>query len=195
MSTASLSHPFIAVGGAGSTGVVDVNDAELNAGANLVLIDAGGSATLAVEAGGNLFAGSLFVAEGGSGTVYVKGTLTTVTIGSGGLGIGKGGAGQLTLEQGAEFTVAGRLDVGSGGAGTVDIDTGATLTSVGAALDVLFNGPGDGTALLDAAEWFSSGQVAGWGCNAWCCVRARGFVSSGRLTRRCGTDFMRLNRT
>jgi len=161
--SASLSHPILAAGGAGSTGTVDITDAgsELNAGANQIEIGAGGTGSLTVEGGATLVAGGLFIAEGGTGTVDVTGALTTATIGTGGLGIGEGGTGQLTLQHGGTLTVTGGLDVGVGGTGTFDIESGATLTSEGAALAALSSSKvaGTGTVLLDAAQWLSSGQI------------------------------------
>jgi T5SS/PEP-CTERM-associated repeat protein len=161
--SAALSYPFLAVGGASSTGTVVVQDAgsRLNAGANQVDIGSGGAGTLMVAGGGTFTAGGLFVAIGGTGTVDVTGALTTANINGLGLDVGYGGTGQLTVQQGATLTAATRLEIGIGGTGTVDITTGATLISQGAALGVLpsSNIPGTGTIILDAAQWLSSDQI------------------------------------
>jgi T5SS/PEP-CTERM-associated repeat protein len=159
----ALSYPFLAVGGAGSTGTVVVQDAgsRLDAGANQVDIGSGGTGTLTVAGGGTFTAGGLFVGSSGTGTVDVTDALTTADISGDAFKVGIGGTGQLTVRQGATLTAAAQLDVGGGGTGTVDITTGATLTSQGAALGVLpsSNVPGNGTVLLDAAQWLSSGQI------------------------------------
>ena len=162
--SATLTHPFLAAGGAGTTGDVVIEDAgsELNAGANQIEIGAGGTGSLTLEGGATLVAGGLFLAGGtGTGTADITGALTTATIGADALGIGEGGTGQLTLEQGATLDAATQFVVGVGSTGTFDIETGATLISQGGAIGLLStsNVAGSGTVLLDAALWRSSAQV------------------------------------
>jgi T5SS/PEP-CTERM-associated repeat protein len=162
--TASLSYPFLAVGGTGGTGSVVIEDtgSQLNAAANQIEIGSGGSGALTVEGGARLVAGGLFVATGGgTGTVSATGAGTSITIGTGGLSIGDGGTGLVILRQGARLTAADRLDAGVGSAGTFDIGSTATLTSQGAGLGLLSSSDvsGSGSVSLDAAQWLSSGQI------------------------------------
>jgi T5SS/PEP-CTERM-associated repeat protein len=131
--SASLTDPFLVLGDAGVTGSADVtgSGSALNAGANQIVVGAGGSGTLTVQNSATLIAGALEIGVGGAGTFDIESGATVTSDGADlGLQSSSHVSGTATvLLDAAEWLSNGQIEVGAGSGGTagLQIEDGATL--------------------------------------------------------------------
>jgi collagen type I alpha len=192
----SLTAAVVQVGNnSGSSGTLALSDGASASVSEYLALGAavGSTGTLTVAGGAMLTALELFDGAGGSGEMDVSGTGSTATIGTGGLVVGDGANGSLTVENGATLADSGLVDVGLGGTGTLTVRTGGQLVSVGADIGRLASTtPGSGTVLLDASKWTSSGEVVvGAGANGSALLQIEdGATLQASATLAAGTPFL-----
>ena len=104
----------------------------------------------------------------------------------------------MTLENGATLADAALVDVGFGSIGSLTAQTGAQLVSVGADIGRLAGTTaGNGTVLLDASTWTSSGAVdVGAGANGSALLQIEdGATLQASATLAAGTPFLFVDET
>ena len=176
---------------AGASGLLIVNgpDALLNEGglSNGIGVATAGNGTLEVENGGTVSLNTtgnfdgIGVAQtsGASGLILVSGAgaLLSVNDPNGGMGVGQGGQGTLTVQSGGSVSISGYgLGIGnvSGSGGTVTVSgTGSAITTLGTNGQVTVGSPGSGLLSISAG-----GRVS---------ASAAVFVGNGAVTVNGGT--------
>ncbi len=162
----------VTVIGAGSTWSTITNVTVGNSGTGTLNIQGGGT----VSVGSNSYIGSI---AGSTGTAMVDGAGSAWTNG-GGLAVGYGGIGTLTVSNGGAVSNGGNLVVGTLDTGTVTISSGGTVSNDTGYLGFLAGSAGTMTVTGAGSTWTNSTDVVvGRSGTGTLNIQAGGTVSAG----------------